>query len=173
MITIVSGTNRPGNKTQVFARMFLQLYQAQGLEVQLLDLQSLPADFSSVWMSDRQSPEVQEMIAKYFRNADKFHLVVPEYQGTFPGILKMVFDAVPPRDIRGKKLALTGIGSGRAGNLRGMDHLAGAFHYLGLHVYPVLQPISLINDHINAEGIVHSEPVLKSMQLQADGFGKF
>jgi chromate reductase len=173
MITIVSGTNRPGNKTQIFARMFLQLYQDQGIEAQLLDLQNLPADFSSVWMSDRQSPAVLELIEKYFRNADKFHLVIPEYQGTFPGIMKMVFDAVPPRDIRGKKIALTGIGSGRGGNLRGMDHLAAAFHYLGLHVYPVLQPISLINDHMNAEGIVHSEPVLKSMKIQADGFAQY
>lgn len=173
MITIVSGTNRPGNKTQIFARIILQLYQDQGIQVQLFDLQDLPPDFSSVWMSDRQTPEVKEITEKYFRNATKFHLVVPEYQGTFPGIMKMVFDAVPPRDIRGKKIAITGVGSGRGGNLRGMDHLASAFHYLGLHVFPVLQPVSLINDHMTADGVVHSEPILKALQLQAEGFGKF
>jgi NAD(P)H-dependent FMN reductase len=46
-----------------------------------------------------------------------------------PGSLKLFIDACSVREykqnFKGKKAALVGIASGRAGNLRGMDHLTG------------------------------------------------
>lgn len=173
MITIISGTNRTGNKSIKIAEAYLEHFQSRGIEAQLYDLQSLPDDFSSHWTRDRQSIDFQNQVLKYFRGIKKLLIVVPEYQGTFPGILKMVFDAVHPDDLKGKKVALTGLGAGRAGNLRGMDHLSGAFHYLGITVFPFHLPISKINDVINKEGVLHDENTIKTIHAHADGFAAF
>ena len=173
MITILSGTNRANNKSVKIAELYLEHYHSGGVAAQLLDLQNLPADFSSTWMRDKQSTEFQNQVEKYVRNVDKILMVVPEYQGTFPGILKMFFDAIHPKDLAGKKVALTGSAAGRGGNLRGMDHLASTFHYLGIHVYPALLPISKINDLMTQEGILHDEATLKSIRDHADGFVRY
>lgn len=173
MITIISGTNRVGNKSSKIAEEYLKRFQASGVEAQLYDLQELPEDFSSHWTRDKQSPDFQKQVEKYFRDIPKMIVVVPEYQGTFPGILKLLFDAVHPRDLKGKKVALTGLGSGRAGNLRGIDHLSAAFHYLGITIYPFHLPISRIEDVINPEGILHDENTIKAIHAHADGFANF
>ena len=173
MITILSGTNRTGNKSIIVANEYLKHYQATGVEAQLYDLQTLPADFSSAWTRDKQSPDFQKQVEIYFRGISKMLLVVPEYQGTFPGILKLVFDAVHPNDLKGKKIAMVGLGAGRAGNLRGMDHLSGAFHYLGITVYHSLLPISKVNDMIDQQGVLHDEATRIAIQKHADGFAAF
>jgi NAD(P)H-dependent FMN reductase len=173
MITILSGTNRTGNKSIIIAQEYLKLFAAAGIEAQLYDLQTLPADFSSAWTRDKQSPDFQKQVETFFRGIDKMLLVVPEYQGTFPGILKLVFDAVHPNDLKGKKVAMVGLGAGRAGNLRGMDHLSGAFHYLGITVYSNLLPISKVNDVIDQQGVLHDAATIAAIQKQAEGFANF
>lgn len=173
MITILSGTNRVGNKSIKIAEEYLAHFRTLGVEAQLYDLQTLPADFSSAWTRDKQSPDFQKQVETYFRGISKMLLVVPEYQGTFPGILKLVFDAVHPNDLKGKKIAMVGLGSGRAGNLRGMDHLSGAFHYLGINVYPFHLPISKVNDVIDPAGVLHDENTRAAIQKHAEGFASF
>lgn len=173
MITIVSGTNRIGNKTVKVAEEYLAHYKAIGVEAQLYDLQELPPDFSSTWMRDKQSADFQKQVETYFRGIGKMLLVVPEYQGTFPGILKLMLDAVHPNDLRGKKIAMAGLGAGRAGNLRGLDHLSGAFHYLGITVYPYHLPISKINDVIDENGMLHDEATKLAIRKHAEGFAAF
>lgn len=173
MITILSGTNRTGNKTIKIAEEYLAHFRKLGVDAQLYDLQTLPDDFSSHWTRDKQSPDFQKQVETYFKGIHKMVIVVPEYQGTFPGILKLVLDAVHPADLKGKKVALTGLGAGRAGNLRGMDHLSGAFHYLGITVYPFHLPLSKINDVIDAQGVLHDEATRQAIQKHAEGFAAF
>ena len=52
----------------------------------------------------------------------------------------------------GKVAALIGIASGRAGNLRGMEHLTGVLNFLKMHVYPDKLPISGIKEIIDNSG---------------------
>jgi NAD(P)H-dependent FMN reductase len=173
MITIVSGTNRVGNKSIKIAEEYLAHFRTLGADAQLFDLQALPPDFSSTWTRDQQSAEFQQQVETYFRGVQKMLLVVPEYQGTFPGILKLVLDAVHPNDLRGKKIAMAGLGAGRAGNLRGMDHLSGAFHYLGITVYPFHLPISKINDVMDENGMLHDDATRLAIRKHAEGFAAF
>ena len=173
MITVVSGTNRTGNKSVIIAKEYLRQLHSLGEEAQIFDLQELPADFASAWTRDKQSVGFQQQVQTYFRGIGKMVLIVPEYQGTFPGILKLVFDAVHPNDLKGKKVAMVGLGSGRAGNLRGMDHLSGAFHYLGITVFPNHLPLPKINDVISQDGVLHDENTINLIRMHAEGFSKF
>jgi chromate reductase, NAD(P)H dehydrogenase (quinone) len=173
MITLVSGTNRGGSNTFKVAKAYSELLSRLGTGHQLLSLEDLPRDFAFTYMAASQSADTQAMIEKYVRNAGRFIVVVPEYNGTFPGIFKLFLDALHPRDLAGKKLALVGVSSGRGGNIRGLDQLTNAFHYLGVNIYPFQVPVSRIRDLVDPEGNLVDTATLAVLEKQAKGFLAF
>ncbi len=68
---------------------------------------------------------------------------------------------------------MVGVSSGRAGNLRGLDQLTSALHYLNMHVYPNKLPISSIKELVNAEFKLVDEGTLAALKKQAEGFLKY
>ena len=82
-------------------------------------------------------------------------------------------DAIHPDLNRGKKVALAGVASGRAGNLRGMDHLTGILNYLGMHVHPNKLPISSVLTLMNSEGELVEENTLKVIEKQLVDFARW
>src|SRR5690606_19694238 len=95
----------------------------------------------------------QKLINWFVTNNHKFIFVVPEYNGSFPGILKLFLDSIPTKFWADKKACLVGVSDGRAGNLRGMEHLTGILQYLKMHVFYNKLPISLINKVMNEHGV--------------------
>ncbi len=170
MITIISGTNRNFSKTLVVAQAYSKILTGLGAENQIFSLNDLPADIASTYLSDPKEEKFNVLLEKYIRPIEKFVAVVPEYQGTFPGIFKLLLDGIPPRYFDNKKIALVGVASGRGGNLRGMDHLTAAFHYLNMHVLPNKLPISRIRDLVNAEFLLSDEGTLAALKKQGKQF---
>jgi chromate reductase len=170
MITIVSGTNRPNSSTYKIASKYLQLIEKQGVTAKLLSLGQLPLDIAVADMYGKRSALFQQILNEFIVPTQKIVIVVPEYNGSFPGILKTFIDAMHPDLIRGKKIALVGVSSGRAGNLRGMDHLTGIFHYLGLHVLPDKLPLSRVLTLFDEKGNLNDEYTLKMLEKQCIEF---
>lgn len=135
MITLISGTNRPNNNTRKVVNVLERLYCENGVATQVLDLCTLPRDVAFAEVYGRRSEAFAEILAKYVVPVDKFVFVVPEYNGGFPGILKLFLDAADPQMWYGKKAAIAGLSAGRSGNLRGMDHLTGVLNYLQVDVH--------------------------------------
>ncbi len=173
MITLVSGTNRPGSNTAKVAMAYSAVLSGLDASHQLLSLENLPRDFAFTYMTDTQSPEIRGMIDKYVRNADKLIVVIPEYNGTFPGIFKLFLDAIHPRDIAGKKLAIVGVSSGRGGNVRGIDQLTNALHYMAVNIFPQHVAVSRVRDLFDAEGRLSDPFTLAALEKQAKGFLAF
>ena len=71
-----------------------------------------------------------------------------------------------------KKALLTGVATGRAGNLRGMDHLADTLHYMKMNVHYNKLPISVINKVMDENGHLNEE-TLKVINEQLDEFIDF
>ena len=69
-----------------------------------------------------------------------------------------------------KKALITGVSSGRAGNLRGNDHLASILNYLKITVHPNQLPISSIDKLMDAAGNITDENTLKAIHQQLDSF---
>jgi len=92
------------------------------------------------------------------RDAKRWIFVFPEYNGSFPGALKLLIDALSVRDYKtlfgNRAAALIGTASGRAGNLRGIDHLTAVLHHLGTTLMPQGMPISLIDTILENETLV-------------------
>ncbi|HMQ45838.1 MAG TPA: NADPH-dependent FMN reductase [Saprospiraceae bacterium] len=151
MITVISGTNRKNSECLEFARLYCELLrQKTDEEVKLLAMEEIDYDWIHPDMYATQSPSLSRLQDEYLLHAEKIVYITPEYNGSFPGVLKLFLDACSVRaykaTFKGKKAALVGVATGRAGNLRGMDHLTDVLHHLGTIVLPNKLPISRIRD---------------------------
>ncbi|MEP6628329.1 MAG: NAD(P)H-dependent oxidoreductase [Ginsengibacter sp.] len=145
MYTIISGTNRVGSHTEKVAKEYQRLLAEKNIDAQVISLQNLN-------VLDR-SPEIKQLEKDFLIPTKKFIFIVPEYNGSYPGVLKSLIDN---SDIKKawhfKKALLTGVATGRAGNLRGMDHLADVLHYLKMNVHYNKLPISVIDKVMDENG---------------------
>ncbi len=180
MITILSGTNRPNSETKLVAQQYFSRIQTTASEpVKFFSLEDIPADLVQIEMysGPGQSNDLALIQDEFIIAADKLVVISPEYNGSFPGILKLFLDACSVRELKatfkGKKVALVGVASGRAGNLRGMDHLTGIFHYLGAAVLPFQLPISQIKSLKNEQGEIEEEQTLAAIDRQIQDFLQF
>ncbi len=163
MITIISGTNRPGSNTEKVAREYERILKEKGQETFFFSLQGV-----NVMQRDSAFEKIEQEI---LIPATQFIFVVPEYNGSFPGVLKMLLDTSRSHEIWFyKKALLTGVASGRAGNLRGMDHLADILNYLKITVHPNRLPISSVDTLLSPEGSITDANTLRSMSHQLDEY---
>ncbi len=167
MITVLSGTNRKQNKTLTFAEKYCERLKIKGQNYQLFSLEDLPDDFSLSQMYDYSHPGIQLLIEKYLISVDKLVIISPEYNGSFPGVLKVFIDSVKPSYFKDKKIALVGISEGRSGNLRGMDNLTNILHYVNAEVLSYKLPVSKISS-ILKEGVIEDENLVSAFDLQID-----
>ncbi|HLG02216.1 MAG TPA: NAD(P)H-dependent oxidoreductase [Bacteroidia bacterium] len=173
MITLISGTNRPGSNTLKVATAYSAVLDILKVAHHLISLENLPVDFARSYMPQSQPAEFKELVKTKIRDVQKFIVVIPEYNGTFPGIFKLFIDSLNPEDLRGKKIAVVGVSTGRGGNARGIDHITAAFLYLGMHVYPGHLPISRLRELLGKEEELADPVILRAMHMQAEGFSRF
>ena len=164
MYTIISGTNRVGSHTEKVAQIYQEILGEKNIDAQIFSLRGLilPPDLQKF------SKKEQEILAP----AEKFIFISPEYNGSYPGILKMMLDYSQLATWQYKKALLTGVASGRAGNLRGMDHLADTLHYLKMNVHYNKLPISSIYKVMSPEGILNDETI-QVIHKQLDEFIRY
>lgn len=164
--TIISGTDRPGSNTKKAAKEYQRLLKEKGVTAKLLAL-----DEVDITLKDGSFKQTE---SAYLDTAEKFIILMPEYNGSYPGVLKLMIDK---SDIRRswwhKKVLLTGISTGRAGNLRGMEHLTGSLLYLKMLVHPNRLPISVVDKLMDAEGKFTDQSTLQAINLQLDEFIRF
>ncbi|MGE6220883.1 NADPH-dependent FMN reductase [Nubsella zeaxanthinifaciens] len=170
MVTIIAGTNRPNSNTLKVAKYYQNKLAEKGLQTNLLDLQDLPNNFIAEDLYGKKS-EKFENIQGMVTNTSKFLFVIPEYNGSYPGVLKTFIDACAfPESFYDKKACLVGIASGKYGNIRGIEHFNGVCAYLHLHVMPLRIHISYIKNELNENGQLYLEDTVKFTAQQIDKF---
>ena len=176
MITVISSTNRKNSETLKIARHYYQQIKLKTTEsVLLLDLCD---DFfhDNMYEAAEQSKGLREIQEKFLIPADKFVFVVPEYNGSIPGILKFFIDACSIYKMKDtfkrgdKKALLVGVASGRAGNLRGLIHLTGMLNYLNITVHPNQLPISRVETLFDSENSIIDSDTLKVTDMHIEEF---
>jgi len=180
MIVVISGTNRPNSKTRIVAEAALAHFKEKAEEeVRFFSLEDLPNDVLHIDMynSAQQSAALREIQEQYLIAPDKLFIVSPEYNGSYPGVLKLFLDACSVYAYKetfqgGKKAGLVGVAAGRAGNLRGMEHLTGVLNYLQITVMPQQLPISGIDAQLEESGGLRA-PSQKALEEQVERFLAF
>lgn len=173
MITVISGTNRPNSYSIRLANYYLDALAGKGETVSLLSLNDLPGTITISDLYGNRSEEFTPFQDK-IDTSDKFIFIIPEYNGSFPGILKVFMDACSfPDSFSGKKAALVGISSGRYGNIRGIDHFTGVCNYCGLHVLPLRIHIPMIKEEISKDNQLLKEDTRRFVHEQIDKLIQF
>jgi NAD(P)H-dependent FMN reductase len=173
MTTIISCTNREGSNTLKLAKYYHKELAAKGFESEIISLQDLPDNFIASDLYGKRSEAFQSIQDKISATS-KFIFVVPEYNGSFPGILKLFIDACMfPESFYGKKAALVGLASGKYGNVRGIEHFTGICHYINLHVLPLRIHVPAIGKEFDEKGDLFKEDTVKFVTQQIEQFIAF
>ncbi len=166
MIVIIAAANRKGSNTLKVANNYLKMLTEKGIDAKIFDLQkitTLGRDENFIALEN-----------EFLISANKFIIISPEYNGTFSGILKLVIDNSDIKNAwHDKKAALVGVASGRAGNLRGLDHLTNVANHLKITVLPNKLPISSVHTLLNEEGVILDNITIDLINNQIEEFNKF
>ena len=178
MITVIAGTNRTNSRTRLVATYaFDYLKEATNEDIRFFSLEDLPDDCfgNDIYSASGQSSALGKIQDEILIPAEKWCIFIPEYNGGIPGVFKYFIDAISMREYKAtffhKKICLTGVSAGRAGNLRGLDYMTTSFNYLKSHVYHNRLPISQIEKQLENDEL--QEATKELIQGQLDGFLTF
>ncbi|MEO8764718.1 MAG: NAD(P)H-dependent oxidoreductase [Ginsengibacter sp.] len=150
MYTIISGTHRIESHSEKVAAEYHRILQEKNINATVLSLVNMDVL--------HRTPEFLKIENEILIPTQKFIFIIPEYNGTFPGVLKAMIDNSDIAKVwYHKKALLTGISTGRAGNLRGMDHLSASLNYMKMNVHHNKLPISAIDKMLDANGRFNEE----------------
>jgi len=137
MITIVASTNRPDSKSRKLANLYKRLLEEKGHSANVLSLEDMPKDYiESALYENSGKDETFNKLRKQMEDSRRFFFIIPEYNGSFPGVLKIFIDGLKyPDSIKGKKAALAGLSSGSMGTALGLSHFTDVLNYLGCSVF--------------------------------------
>ena len=162
MYTIISGTNRVGSHTEKVAGEYQRILKNKNIDAKIFSLKGI----NILHRSDEIIKAENEILIP----TQKFIFIIPEYNGSYPGALKAFFDNSDVRKVWNfKKALLTGVATGRAGNLRGMDHLSDTLHFMKMNVFYNKLPISVIDKMMDEKGNFNAE-TMKAINRQLDEF---
>jgi len=168
MITVLSSTHRESSKSDLVADFYASLLTEKGQKTHVLKLKDLPVNFIQEDMFGRRT-EAFTKLTKPLLESECLIFVVPEYNGSFPGILKTFMDACDyPGSFAGKSCALVGLSDGKFGNLRGLEHLTGILNYMKAEVLSYRIHLSGIKNELDENGQIFKESTLKMFHFQAD-----
>lgn len=136
MITIVVGTNRKDSISHDIAQQYSEILGGKKMDSTILNLQELPADFiSSALYENVGKNESFNKIRSQMNMSEKFVFVIPEYNGSFPGVLKAFIDGLDrSKALTDKKCALIGLSAGDQGAGLALSHLTDILNYCGTNV---------------------------------------
>ena len=92
-IVVIPGSNRAGANSLIVAKLVAADYRALGHDVDVLEL-ALGPEFLDPTAYKQPKPAVTALVERFLK-ADGVVFVVPEYNGSMPGVLKLFIDMLP------------------------------------------------------------------------------
>lgn len=146
-------------------------------EVKLISIESMPSGVLNNEMYEVEHPWIEEVKKEYIIPAEKFIFIIPEYNGTFPGSLKLFIDALSSKDADksffDKKAALVGLSAGKFGNWLGLEHFGVVLNYLKVNVIHQKVSISNVWDSINDDKKFDDPKTAVYIEKQIESFVDF
>jgi NAD(P)H-dependent FMN reductase len=126
-VPVILGTTRKGRMSAHVAQfVFGELQKREGIESQMIDISelTLPVD-------DAGEPSKDPRFSAAMERADAIVIVSPEYNHSFPGLLKHVLDSCLKEYIH-KAAGVVGVSAGVFGGTRVIEHFQPVLRELGL-----------------------------------------
>src|ERR1041385_7839781 len=126
-IPVILGTTRKGRMSLNAARfMTEQIARCEGVITELIDITDLPMPLDDAGEKIKDAAFSEKMV-----RADALILVTPEYNHSFPGLLKHVLDSCLKEYIH-KAAGIVGVSAGVFGGTRVIEHFQPVLRELGL-----------------------------------------
>jgi len=126
-LPVIIGTPRQGRLTEPVANfVFGEVSKRTDIETELIDIRKIP-----VAMDDAGEALKDSQFSAMVKRADGLILVVPEYNHSFPGLLKHVLDTNLKEYIH-KAVGVCGVSAGPFGGARMIESLIPVLRELGL-----------------------------------------
>ena len=126
-IPVILGTTRKGRMSAHAARFMVgQMERRDGIKTELIDISSLPMPVDDAG-DGIKDPIFSEKMAL----ADALVIVTPEYNHSFPGLLKHILDSCLKEYIH-KAAGIVGVSAGPFGGVRAIQDLIPVIRELGL-----------------------------------------
>jgi NAD(P)H-dependent FMN reductase len=168
---IISGTTRKTSKSLQISSLYQNLLSQHNIESKLLSLEDLPIEIFNI---NSKSDVLKKLESELLIPSSKLIFIVPEYNGSFPGSLKLLMDCCDTKNsFWNKKAALVGIADGRNGNLRGLDHLTGVLNYLKINVLHYKVNIPFITKSLDEKNAMNNHEIQDLLMKQINEFIKF
>src|SRR4051794_28711246 len=172
-IMIISGTNRAQSNALRISKIILGHYHDAKIPAQLFSLEELPLHVFDP-SSYAKKPPAMQAIQQRVLDAQGLHVVTPEYNGSFPGVLKYFIDMLKfPESFDRKPVAFVGEAAGVWGGLRAVEQLQMIFGYRNAHSYRDRVFIPGVNNKFDAEGKFIDAGINERLKKQAIGFSCF
>ena len=172
-ILIISGTNRPNSNALKIARTLEAHYQREAMPAELLSLEQLPREAFEPSAYATKPPAVVEMQNRVLA-ACGLHVVTPEYNGSFPGVLKYFIDLLKfPESFENKPVAYVGEAMGIWGGMRAVEQLQMIFGYRHAHSFPVRVFIPGVAKLLDASGKLTDQAIEQRLAEQVKGFIRY
>jgi NAD(P)H-dependent FMN reductase len=173
VLTLISGTNRPGSNTRKVAVEVEEIYRGLGVPLAVLDLAKLPPEIFAA-SSYTEKPKAFEPFAQGVLNATGLIVVTPEYNGGMPGVLKYFIDMLKfPESFDRRPVCFVGLAAGQWGALRPVEQLQSIFGYRNAFLYPERVFLPGIGDLLGEDGRLLDAELVKRLRAQAVGYIEF
>ena len=131
-IPVVLGTGREERWSEHVARLVhAHLAARDGINTELIDVRDhLTSPFTiPAWVEDERPSKWRKIASE----AAGFVFVVPEYNHSFPGEFKLLFDSAF-KEYAGKPASIVGVSDGQFGGVRMMQQLMPVLHTAKMYV---------------------------------------
>jgi NAD(P)H-dependent FMN reductase len=173
MITLLIGTNRPGNNSRKIARHIEEIYAELKVPMRVLDLAQLPQEIF-LPTSYAEKPKSFQPFAEAVLQSAGLHIISPEYNGGIPGVLKYFIDMLKfPESFERRPVCFTGLSAGIWGALRPIEQLQAIFGYRNAYIFPERVFLAQVNSLLDEGGWLKNPELLDRLRKQAEGFVDF
>lgn len=171
-IVVIPGTNRAGALSLTMAEIIAGYHREAGREVDLLDLKEMGPAFLEPTAYKQPAAEVSAMVDRFLAS-DGVHFVVPEYNGSFPGVVKLFIDMLPyPAGFDRRPCAFLGLAAGQFQGLRAVEQLQLVAGYRMAYVYPRRVFVGSSFTQFK-DGALVDPDLAERIKAQCDGFAEF
>jgi len=152
-VPVILGSVRRGRMSPLAASFIIDRLRTTGkFEPELLDLveYNLPIMEERLHLRDDPPSSVVDMGAKLARS-DAIVIVSPEYNNSYPGVLKNALDYFLPQ-FRRKPVGIVTVSSGAFGGIYALAQLRLVLLALGAYPMPVKLPVPFVQDAFDKDG---------------------
>ncbi|MGH7175914.1 MAG: NADPH-dependent FMN reductase [Tepidisphaeraceae bacterium] len=172
-ILVISGTNRPGANALKVAKIVEAHHRRAGTPVELLGLAELTPEVFDPIAYATKPPKMQELQQRVL-DSRGLHVITPEYNGSFPGVLKYFIDMLKfPESFENKPVAFVGEAAGMWGGLRSVEQLQAIFAYRNAHLFHQRVFMPNIKNALDADGKLVDPALDERLMKQAVGFAEY